>query len=180
LKVLEELGVYIKPIEIAISSRNKNITKNDNIVINLGNVNICFIPLRCIFKVFFEQPYVIKTVLKYFKHLNSMTGGIVCSFVQSEDWKIKFQNPPDKIIIPFFLYFDEYETNNPLGAHAGKKKLGAVYVSFGSCFPPEFQSSSNYIFLALLFIADDRKQFGNNNIFKELILMNLIIYKAMV
>ncbi|KAF0685514.1 Uncharacterized protein FWK35_00033976, partial [Aphis craccivora] len=69
LKVLEELGVYVKPIEITIV-----------------NVNICFIPLRCIFKVFFEQPNVLKTVLEYFKRLNSMTGGIVCSFVQSEVW----------------------------------------------------------------------------------------------
>jgi len=169
LKVLEELGVYVKPIEIAIGSRNKNITKNDNIVISLVNVNICFILLRCIFKVFFEQPNVLKTVLEYFKRLNSMTGGIVCSFVQSEVWKVKCQSSPDKIIIPFFLYFDEYETNNPLGAHAGKKKLGAVYVSFGSCLPSEFQSSLNYIFLALLFIANDRKEFGNKNIFKELI-----------
>lgn len=49
------------------------------------------------------------------------------------------------------------------------KKLGAVYVSFGSCIPSEFQSSLNYIFLALLFIANDRKEFGNTNIFKELI-----------
>lgn len=49
------------------------------------------------------------------------------------------------------------------------KKIGVVYVSFGSCFPPEFSASSNYIFLALLFIADDRKEFGNNNIFKKLI-----------
>lgn len=96
LKVLEELGVYVKPIEITIGSRNKNITKNDNIVINLVNVNICFIPLRCIFKVFFEQPNILKTVLKYFQHLNSMTGGMICSFVQS------VQNNPDKIIIPFF------------------------------------------------------------------------------
>jgi len=92
LKVLEELGVYIKPIEIAIGSRNKNITKHDNIVINLVNVNICFIPLRCIFKVFFEQPNVIKIVLTYFKNLSSMTGGVVCSFVQSEVWTVKCQN----------------------------------------------------------------------------------------
>jgi len=98
-----------------------------------------------------------------------LTGGVVCSYFQSKVWKEKCRNDIDKIIIPFFLYFDEYETNNPLGAHAGKKKIGAVYVSFGSCIPAEFQSSLNYIFLALLFIANDRKEFGNKNIFKELI-----------
>lgn len=129
LKVLEELGVHIKPIEIAIGSRNKNISK-DNLS---AKVNICFIPLRCVLKVFFEQPNVLKTVLKYYENLNSMTGEIVGSYVQSEVWKVKCVNNSDKIFIPFFLYFVEYETNNPLGAHAGNKKLGAVYISFGSC-----------------------------------------------
>jgi len=51
----------------------------------------------------------------------------------------------------------------PLGAHA-EKKIGAVYVSFESCIPPKFQFTLNYIFLAY-----DSKEFGNKNIFKELI-----------
>jgi len=71
LKVLEELGVYIKPIEITIGCRNNNVTEQDNIVMDLINVKICFIPLRCVFKAFFEQPGVLKTVLNYFKHLSS-------------------------------------------------------------------------------------------------------------
>lgn len=47
--------------------------------------------------------------------------------------------------------------------------MGAVYVSFNSCFPPEFSSSLNYIFLAQLFNSKGRKEFGNKNVFKELI-----------
>lgn len=62
-----------------------------------------------------------------------------------------------------------YETNNPLGTHAGLKKLGAVYISFTPCLPPEFSSSLNNIFLALLFNSLDRKQFGTKMTFKQLI-----------
>ncbi|KAF0769830.1 Uncharacterized protein FWK35_00006347 [Aphis craccivora] len=57
--------------------------------------------------------------------------------------KKKIINQPNKIILPYFLYFDDYETNNPLGTHAGLKKLGAVYISFTPCFLPEFSSSLN-------------------------------------
>lgn len=42
-------------------------------------------------------------------------------------------------------------------------------MSFGSCIPLEFSSSLNYIFLALSFKTNDRKEVGNENIFKELI-----------
>lgn len=66
LQVLEELGVYIKPIEITIGNKIKNITKDGNIIIDSVNVNICFIPLKCVFKKFFEQPNVLRTVLKYY------------------------------------------------------------------------------------------------------------------
>ena len=81
--------------------------------------------------------------------------------------KKKIVNQPNKIIIPYFWYFDDYETNNPLGTHAGIKKLGAVYISFTPCLSPEFSSSLNNIFLALLFNSLDRKQFLNKMTFKQ-------------
>lgn len=42
-------------------------------------------------------------------------------------------------------------------------------MSFGSCFPPQLSSCLNYIFLAQLFNANDKKTFGNKIIFKQLI-----------
>lgn len=169
MQLLENMGLYIKPIEITIGSKYKEVMKDGNILVETVNVNICFISLRSVFKVFFEQPNVLKTILKYFDDLMSESEDITFSYIQSEVWKEKCRNNPGKIVIPFFLYFDEYETANPLGSHAGKKKVGAVYVSFGSCFPPEFSSCLNYIFLAQLFNANDKKTFGNKIIFKQLI-----------
>jgi len=169
LNTLERLGVYIKPVEISIGNRIKNVIKNGSTVLDTVKINEYIIPLRLVFKKFFEQPNVLITVLKYFNELKSMQGNIICSYLQSEIWKEKCSKNPNKLLIPFFLYFDDYETNNALGSHAGKKKLGAVYISFGSCFPSEFSSSLNYIFLALLFNSIDRKELGNKIIFKELI-----------
>jgi hypothetical protein len=66
------------------------------------------------------------------------------------------------------LYFDDLDINNPLGSHAGNQKLGAVYILL-ACLPPELASSLNHLLLAFLFKTDDKKQYGHNKIFKDLI-----------
>ena len=45
---------------------------------------------------------------------------------------------------------------------------GATYVYY-PCFPPEYQSSLNSIYIALLFYLADRKEFGNDAICYKLI-----------
>jgi len=93
---------------------------------------------------------------------------IIYSFAQSKLGKDKIHGRENKIIIPLFLYYDDFQVNNPLGSHAGSQKLGAVYVSFG-CLPPELSSLVDNIFLASLFKTDDLNTFGNKIIFKDLI-----------
>jgi len=52
--------------------------------------------------------------------------------------------------IPYILYFDEYETGNPLGSHKGKHKIGALYLSL-KCFPPVELSALTSIYTVSLF-----------------------------
>lgn len=68
-----------------------------------------------------------------------------------------------KITLPLFLYYDDFEVNNPLGSHAGAQKL-AVYISM-ACLPHELSSSLNYIYLLDLFKTDDKVCFGNSIVF---------------
>lgn len=44
------------------------------------------------------------------------------------------------------LFFDEYETNNPLGSHWGIQKCGAPYLKIPT-LPPNFQSKVQNVFL---------------------------------
>ena len=84
LNTLERLGVYIKPVEISIGNRLKNVIKNGNTVLDTVKINEYIIPLRLVFKKFFEQPNVLITVLKYFNELKSMQGNIISSYLQSK------------------------------------------------------------------------------------------------
>lgn len=95
-------------------------------------------------------------------------SSILINFVQCSVWKKKEKDHGTQIVLPIFLFFDDYEVGNVLGNHSGIHKLGAVYISI-PCIPPHRQSSLNTIFLALLFHSSDRVKFENNIIFKPLI-----------
>ncbi|KAF0712429.1 Uncharacterized protein FWK35_00025978 [Aphis craccivora] len=66
--------------------------------------------------------------LNNYKTKNCMENQIFCGcfkfiFSQSQFfkfhlWKHKISQHSDKIIIPYFLYFDDFEINNPLGSHS--------------------------------------------------------------
>lgn len=61
--------------------------------------------------------------------------------MQSEQWRLKCQNQfSNKTTFPLFLYYDDFEVNNPLGTHANSQKLGTIYLSL-ACFPTELSSS---------------------------------------
>ena len=69
--------------------------------------------------------------------------------------------------------FDDFESGNALGSHAGIHKLGAVYASI-PCLPPEYGSLIENIILVLLFHSSDRNMLGNSAVFN--ILIDELIY----
>ena len=85
------------------------------------------------------------------------------NIINSPCWIETFMSLPplkDAKTYPILLYFDEFETGNPLGSHAGIHKLGGVYISI-PCLPPRLSSQLSFIFLAYLFHSSDRITFGN-------------------
>jgi len=76
------------------------------------------------------------------------------------------ENYGNKTVIPFFLYIDDVEINNPLGSHATIQMISAIYYSF-----PVLENSSKLsnIFLAGLLKSKDVKDFGNDVCFNHLI-----------
>ncbi|XP_037929598.1 uncharacterized protein LOC119664116 [Teleopsis dalmanni] len=45
------------------------------------------------------------------------------NIVQSSLWKKKCELYPEKVLIPYFLFIDDLELNNPLGSHASKDSI---------------------------------------------------------
>lgn len=90
------------------------------------------------------------------------------NLVQGYLWKNRKLEFQDKFYLSLFIFFDDFQTGNPLRSHATANKLGACYVSIAS-LPPKYSSCTKYISLALLFHSEERSNYGNAAVFKPLI-----------
>ncbi|XP_060864320.1 uncharacterized protein LOC132940616 [Metopolophium dirhodum] len=168
-KMFDKMGVLIRPKMVEIGYRLNDKLRNGRVIFEPKTVTMSFIPLRSVLKILFQDCNLFHVILEFMNHLDSSSMcSTISNFVQFQLWQSKLKKNPGKILIPLFLYFDDFEINNALGSHAGTTKLGAVYVSL-PCLPPDLASSLENIFLVQLFKSNDRQEFGNQVIFAELI-----------
>lgn len=90
------------------------------------------------------------------------------SILQGNLWKKAKLKFPNKIVFPLYLFYDDFEPNNPLGSKSGIYKVGAVYISIAS-LPVKYASLLENIFLTQLNFSADRVQYGNKSIFYKII-----------
>lgn len=156
-KQFEKMGFLVRPTSIVIGHRLNDRLNQGEVILEPTEVKVTYIPLRVILKQTLEYSNLYNLLKSNIENLIHKTdNGLICNFIQSEIWRNKLQKNPNKILIPLFLYYDDFEINNPLGSHAGNQKLGALYFSI-PCLPPEIISSLKFIFLALLFKSEDKK-----------------------
>ncbi|XP_046405832.1 uncharacterized protein LOC124170865 isoform X1 [Ischnura elegans] len=166
LKHFKNTGNYIPPESYLIghtfcSKASKTGGRGENV-----EVTGQFVPLRKTLKKFFELPNALNDTLKYMKSLKSDSSSLQ-NFIQGKLWAKKIvQYAENDIVIPLFIYFDDFEVNNPLGPHSGK--LGAVYATI-PCLPQECQSLLRNHFLVLLFDSWSRSHYGNKQAFQPLL-----------
>lgn len=131
------------------------------------DVFLAYVSLRKSLKIFFQLPGVFEKVLNYLDELYSDSSGIICNIVQSDLWK-KMRGDFNGILIPLYLYYDEFEGGNALGSHAGINKFGAFY-TYIACLPPEIASELSSIIFTGLICAKDKKNCSNEEVFRHLI-----------
>lgn len=162
-----EQGSFVKPKEEVIGQRLNTVMKGGISVLKPFNSTEQFIPLRNVLKTIFSLKNILTETLDHMRSLKNESE-ILTNFIQGTYWKSKIKKHKGRIVLPLFMFFDDYESGNVLGSHSGIHKLGAVYVSIPCIAPYRLTSLSN-IFLVLLFHSSDRVQFGNKIIFKPII-----------
>ncbi|KYN00534.1 hypothetical protein ALC62_08692, partial [Cyphomyrmex costatus] len=122
-----------------------------------------------IFRLYENPFYGLDTEYKRFQFFKEKSN-----FIEAESYVIGTKNitklykrlvkrfPTDSIVLPIVLFYDAFETQNPLGGHASNHKMGATYFSL-LCIPPQFSSKLDNIFLTLLFNEKNRIEFGNKS-----------------
>lgn len=108
-------------------------------------------PLKFQFKSIFEKSDLLLSTLA---HMEKVKQNFYLShFIQGALWQEKLKLFPTQIVIPYFLYIDDAEINNPLGSHTSP--ISFLYYSFPTV-PQESQ-----IYLGALFKQSDYKEYGN-------------------
>lgn len=79
----------------------------------------------------------------------------------------KIVNFENKTVIPFHLYFDDWEPDNALGSHKKVNSMAATYVLFPT-IPAKYYSLLENILAIQLFKTVDKK-FGDTQTYLNLI-----------
>lgn len=136
------------------------------ILMQLKDEFVYLMPLKKTLKLFLELPNVLNTILEYQRNIN-IDDGVLRNVVNGTLWKTQTENVTG-IVIPLYVFYDDFESGNPLGSHAGKHKIGAVYSCIGTV-PPQYASRLENVFLTLLFYSNQRSKFGNQKVFTPLL-----------
>ncbi|XP_074096554.1 uncharacterized protein LOC141525814 isoform X1 [Cotesia typhae] len=169
----EKSKFYVKPVVEVAGTIQKEKKVGDKKIIGLKEIKLTMIRPQDSLKLFLELPGVFKTIFNYQNQLieesKNSPRTVFRNIVQGSLWKSLIEKHDKKdIILPLTMFFDDLETGNPLGSHAGVNKLGAVYISIPT-IPPNLSSRLENILLTLLFYSKHRSVLGNEAVFKKLI-----------
>lgn len=137
---LKENDLYSDPIEFLI----ENSSSIANIAVLAKGV---LLPLKENLKRFFELPKVLDRMLHYMQSFNVMNK--IENICQGSIWKSVSEMYCGKTVIPYLLYQDDFELNNPLGSKSGVQKTSAFYLSL-PLLPKDEISKLESIFVCYL------------------------------
>ena len=76
------------------------------------------VPLRKTLQLFLQIPGMMKEIEEYIEKLRRESH-IISNKMQADLWLKVYSKSFDCLVLPLFLFFDDLETGNPLGSHAG-------------------------------------------------------------
>lgn len=164
---------YVEPQLKIIGSSSEVSNKNNQTSMILKHRTCTFIPVSETLNQFLSLPGTLNCIFEYMNqsYVSKQTHNqepIYHNLLNGSLWEEILQNSLGKKMIPLILYFDDFETSNPLGSHAGVYKVGVVYFTIAA-LPPQYISRLENIFTCLIFHSSERYEFGNQAIFNCLL-----------
>lgn len=154
----------VPPIEqFSINDEINLITRNGEAVYDDISTKGVLLSMHFQMKTIGEKYFDIDSIVAINKQ-TSASKSYISDFCEGAVWKKKLEKFHNKLCIPYFLYFDGFEINNPLGSHSDS--ITGVYFSF-----PFFKniSKTENIFIAGFIKSHYFKEFGNEGCLKNLI-----------
>lgn len=119
---------YLKSHEIVEDLNEYVINKSVKIGSSITQSKGILLPIKTNIIKFLQTPGVFVAMKENEENIKNMKG--ISNIIQGSAWKGKMSNFENKNVIPYMLYQDDVEINNPLGSKAGVHKISALYLSF--------------------------------------------------
>lgn len=170
LTYFKKAGLYREPELYEIGKAPSVKGSNENRLLFYKSINVLHISVQHSLTRLLQMDGLFDALLSYMNNLSQQNTKVIENFVQGNLWKsmLKNFNKTDGTIIPLVVGYDDVETGNALGSHAGVNEIGAVYATV-PCFPPNFASKLQSIIVTDIFLSSDRKECSNKETFKQLI-----------
>lgn len=153
------------PLQFTINNEITEVFYNGEIMYNESKSKGVLLPLKFQFRKIFERDdELLKTIdrMETYSHESENLS----NFIQGKLWKEKISKQRNRISVPYFLFVDDLEVNNPLGSRATIHSIANLYYSF-----PCSGNSTKLcnIYLAAIIKSSDMRQFGNDKSLMSLI-----------
>ena len=123
-KILEKFSLYESPLNYTIDNKIGLIHLRGEASLGEKKTKGVILPLKFQFRNFFEKENRLEEAIQDIQKLLSIPD-YLSNFVQGDLWKQKIMKYGANITIPYFLYIDDLQINNPLGSHA--KSIASIY-----------------------------------------------------
>lgn len=145
---LKRKGLYEEPGEFVIKSK----TVENNGVLEEEIETGIIMPIEHQIKKFLEMPNVFDEIMK--TQNREIVDGFYSNLIDGELWKRLLDKFEGKIVVPIYLYYDDFQPDSALSPHAKASKLGAYYYSFPT-LPDYLATNLKNIFIAVIVRAAD-------------------------
>lgn len=131
---------------------------------------ISTIPMQFSFRKVLERNDILLSMISFMKDAKESSS--FQNIIQGELWEKKSKLYPDRLLIPYYLYSDDIEVNNPLGSHSTACSICNFYFSF-PCLPED--TKLNKVFFVGAIKSVDIKKFGYKKCLKPIISEMLLL-----
>lgn len=127
---LSSAGLFHDPEVEIVDNQLMPVTRHGERVLAQKPLKVAIPCLKLVLKQFFERENLLDLTIENINKLKADNSGRISNHIQGEAWQERTVDlEPGRLYLPLNLYNDDFEPDNPLGAHKGKNSQCAFYLS---------------------------------------------------
>ena len=165
----EDYVVYIEPVEKVIQDTVSSAREDGELELMQVTYKICVPNLKFQLKLFLELPNVLNEILRYQDSLKNSDK--LLNVMNGQLWeKVSSNFSNNRIVIPIFLFTDDFVIDHALSFRAQKTSICGFYITFPT-LPPQYRSKIENILIAAAIKSVDIKTHGYSKCLSDMIEM---------